>query len=934
MMKKNEYSEKNWLWIPGGCAGIAACLLLTGGGLQGEQGLRADAWEVGRVYASESRVAESAAGQKLQPGQILWRGTDLETESESESETENESESEMGSMTESESDSETESETESESESEMGSVIESESDSETETESESESEIKSVTESESDSETEMERVTESESETKTEFETERENMSETEIETELESGTRIEPESEYESESETSLQTEFASGFQPEPETETILVPEPMPEPATEPATGAVTGLPAEMVTERVTECPTELVTEPATEMVTEPVTEPATEPHAEPEPETPAVLIPEPIERGKQYEVHGDANAWYRDGMDRLWVRQGTDVYVETSGSSGYGSGGSVTDVQTDGVITFQLKKTAENGEVVQISELQQEPYYVDGEAPEAKIMVSGKNENGIIYAAQSAEVRFSVAPDGKSGLKKAAYCICGEGETPENASWTDCADSTQISVREEGAYRIYIRTEDQVGNLAFFSSDRLLVDCTPPEITVKGIQNQTANSGNVQIQVSCRDAHYRAGSLCIVLEGANSGRCPQVKEMEENEDGVSVTYFDFPKEQGYDDAYRLLITAEDLAGNRVEKQLEFSVNRFGSVYDLSSSTKQLLDRYYLTQPAEIVFLETNIDYVGESAIYCRENGEIRQLVRDRDYQVAMQGSSDSWKQYQYTISAACFEKEGVYELLLASKDQADNQSDTGIQGKRVTFALDWTAPDCLITGIEEQGVYQEEMVTACIRPRDNLGVCTVKLYCNSDLVKELDGKTGFEDPVKLELSAQEYWQTIEVYICDLAGNEYWSPEIPVYVGKTEKAPVPYERTRTSAQEKERQKKELEAQKEAFLCGAGGKDAAGMSVRYIKTLAENGEGDKNGFLLGSLQKTEAGDSEQMESGRDAALENSQGAIRGKGQRKEGKNIIPEAERARRGKLLMCFGVLLFAVTGVVCAIPVRKRKK
>ena len=55
-----------------------------------------------------------------------------------------------------------------------------------------------------------------------------------------------------------------------------------------------------------------------------------------------------------------------------------------------------------------------------------------------------------------------------------------------------------------------------------------------------------------------------------------------------------------------------------------------------------------------------------------------------------------------------EYRIPASSFQKEGIYELLLSSEDRANNQSDTGMQGKRVTFALDWTAPECLITGVK----------------------------------------------------------------------------------------------------------------------------------------------------------------------------------------------------------------------------------
>lgn len=149
----------------------------------------------------------------------------------------------------------------------------------------------------------------------------------------------------------------------------------------------------------------------------------------------------------------------------------------------------------------------------------------------------------------------------------------------------------------------------------------------------------------GVLPIQISCEDAYYRPGSLKIQIHGSNGGKAPALKKSEESEQGCLVEYFDFPKEQSYDDTYTLTVEASDLSGNRTQKTAEFSVNRFGSVFDLASDTKKKLKQYYFRHPTDIVFLETNIDYVGASKIFCRENGEVRQLIRGTDYEVTMTG-------------------------------------------------------------------------------------------------------------------------------------------------------------------------------------------------------------------------------------------------------------------------------------------------
>ena len=631
----------------------------------------------------------------------------------------------------------------------------------------------------------------------------------------------------------------------------------------------------------------------------------PQTEPR---QPETESQ--PLQVQRGREYEIRGDENAWFRDDRDRLWVRAGSSVYVQALGSMDYGKGGSVSAVQEDGTLMFQLKQMEPDGQTARVSALQKENYYVDAEAPAAVISGNGEEQNGVLYAAQAANLQVAIEPDGKSGLKKAAYCIRSSAGRPGSKAagqqdiWKECTDGQQVSISEEGVWKVYVRTEDQVGNLKFSESAPICVDRTAPEITISGVSDQSANSGSLPIQISCEDAYYRPGSLKIQIHGSNGGKAPALKKSEESEQGCLVEYFDFPKEQSYDDTYTLTVEASDLSGNRTQKTAEFSVNRFGSVFDLALDTKKKLKQYYFRRPTDIVFLETNIDYVGASKIFCRENGEVRQLIRGTDYEVTMTGDASSWKQYQYRIPASSFQKEGIYELLLSSKDRANNQSDTGMQGKRVTFALDWTAPECLITGVKSGEICQAAAQTVCFWPQDNVGVRTLKIYKDSELYYQTDTVNTSELPVKVRLSESEEWQTLQAKVCDFAGNECWTPELAVYVNAKGAKTVPYQKQRKSAQEEEEQKQQsvVMAPGTIRLHTALQLSAAGMSgEQYVA---------KAGQIL------------------DEKKEN--------GQKKEEVSAVTklwQQERQRRGKLFLVFGGLLFLSTALVCILPVRKRK-
>ena len=728
-----------------------------------------------------------------------------------------------------------------------------------------------------------------ESETAEEFETE---VSEAEIEESEDNETEVPA---TESEAAEEFETEVSEAETEESEDNETEAPATESE-ATEEFETEVSEAEPEETEETETEIPEE------TEAETDP---PQTEPR---QPETESQ--PLQVQRGREYEIRGDENAWFRDDRDRLWVRAGSNVYVQALGTMDYGKGGSVSSVQEDGTLMFQLKQMEPNGQTARVSTLQKENYYVDAEAPAAVISGSGEEQNGVLYVAQAANLQVAIEPDGKSGLKKAAYCIRSSVGRPGSKAagqqdiWKECTDGQQVAISEEGVWKVYVRTEDQVGNLKFSESAPICVDRTAPEITISGVSDQSANSGSLPIQISCEDAYYRPGSLKIQIHGSNGGKAPALKKSEESEQGCLVEYFDFPKEQSYDDTYTLTVEASDLSGNRTQKTAEFSVNRFGSVFDLALDTKKKLKQYYFRHPTDIVFLETNIDYVGASKIFCRENGEVRQLIRGTDYEVTMTGDASSWKQYQYRIPASSFQKEGIYELLLSSEDRANNQSDTGMQGKRVTFALDWTAPECLITGVKGGELCQTAVQTVCFWPQDNVGVRTLKIYKDSELYYQTDTVNTSELPVKIRLSESEEWQTLQAKVCDFAGNECWTPELAVYVNTKGAKTVPYQKQRRSAQEEEEQKQQsaILAPGTIRLHTALQLSAAGMSgEQYVAKAGQiPDEKKENGQKKGEISAV---------------------------------TKLRQQERQRRGKLFLVFGGLLFLSTALVCILPVRKRK-
>lgn len=812
----------------------------------------------GIIVALLLTVCDELLQEQRQMRQALAAGGDLETgygdaasssipeETECESETESESESEAESETESEPESAAESETESEPESEAESELESEAESPEQNQTQPQSEMRPQEEpQDSDDMTvcpspapKPEPILPDAQEDQTEEESV---MDPQQTDSEAGEAGQTRPGDEADDDmqaqdggQETQPQSDPPEQMQEEPESAQELETHKEPESVQELETQEEPESVQESEPQEESESVQELETHKEPESMQE-ETGSVQEPGAQEEPESvqesemqeepqtekkETQRKPRKIIRGKHYHIRGEDGAWYRDEADRLWVRAGSSLCVETKSGSGYDQAQGLENLEQDGVFTFCLKKTDASGKVLEESEIKQERYFVDGEAPLADIAVQGERLDGIVYTAKEAQAVITVAPDGKSGLRSAAYLVlpCEEDgsllQDPSREKWTTCDENSSVAIQEEGLFQVFVRTEDQVGNTEFSKSRIICVDHTPPRIQIKGVQDQTANAGEVKLVVTGTDEHYKLGTLRIELEGKNTGKAPEVCRKKETAQGAVTEFFDFPKQRAYDDVYRLLVRAEDLSGNIIEESMEFSVNRCGSVYDLSRETQQALKKYFLSRPAAVTFYETNIDYIGESQIYCRRDGELQRLEREKDYFVDMEGSRDSWKRYCYTIPEAYFRQEGIYELLLVSVDRANNKADTGMQKKQVAFVLDWTAPECVITGIEEQGIYEDGTVTACLTPHDKMGLKQMRVYHNSRLLLEKNEFHEGDATVRIPLEQDGQWQTVQVFLEDQSGNTYWSREIPVFVGSGAREVPQYRKVRASARETEQKKK------------------------------------------------------------------------------------------------------------------------
>lgn len=338
-------------------------------------------------------------------------------------------------------------------------------------------------------------------------------------------------------------------------------------------------------------------------------------------------------------------------------------------------------------------------------------------------------------------------------------------------------------IDFSAEGDYTFDVKYTDLAGNksegyaCSSVAYKKFTIDKTAPTLDITGVANRSANSGDVAPVVSYSDVNFNKDAVSIVLSGINNGAVRYNGAYANTRHGQTYTYANFEKIPQVDDIYTLTAQLTDMAGNKTEKTITFSANRFGSVYDFTD-IKDVLSKYLQTEE-DIVFTETNVDALDRGSIHVKliKNGTPTDLVEGTDYTIETVGGSGRWSVYKYTIKKKLFSDDGRYSISIYSKDAAGNVNENIDEAKTadISFGIDKTKP--VVTPIDfASGVqYAVDTKTVSVEIKDNLVMGDVKIYLNGTEVNySVNGETYTFDIPKSNSK-----QDVKIVAIDAAGNE-----------------------------------------------------------------------------------------------------------------------------------------------------------
>lgn len=356
------------------------------------------------------------------------------------------------------------------------------------------------------------------------------------------------------------------------------------------------------------------------------------------------------------------------------------------------------------------------------------------------------------------------------------------------ENGGWSQENGTNRhyvnVNFDKDAHYTFSVDYTDEAGNDGESKQKSFCIDTKDPEIkfNINGSSERQAVSGKLEAVITYGDVNFDDASVSVSGNFVN-GSTGVIKnnrisfdlrseknnvinwqgDVKEDDVGGKKTYTftmdDFPSDNSsennlkeFDDIYTMDISVNDKAGRNTSKTVVFSVNRYGSTYDIKN-VKDIIGKYIQT-PSDIVITEINPDVLTSNKVTLYKNSDRQNnnvLEKDKNYILdekligsnnmgngSMKESDIKWHEYTYTISSENFADDGDYEIELESVDKAGNVSKNNLDTKErsIFFHVDKNKPIVDITNLLSGTTYAEEKISIKMAAKDGGMLNTIEVY------------------------------------------------------------------------------------------------------------------------------------------------------------------------------------------------------
>ena len=361
------------------------------------------------------------------------------------------------------------------------------------------------------------------------------------------------------------------------------------------------------------------------------------------------------------------------------------------------------------------------------------------------------------------------------------------------ELSAWTSDGNTHTATVLcdLEGEYSISVSGSDASGNAATEitytgeAAQSFVVDTHIDAPIFADVADGSAYAGEIIPKVSAVDKNMDIFTVTLYRTLRNEIAKDVTEEMlsgleyDSIDNGFSAVLDLFREEQEVDGIYTLVVSVTDKAGNTAESSVTFSVNRLGSVYVYDEALVDLNGTSVQKQETDLIVREYNPSGVEEDSfrLYITVDGT---PIADPKYTVevnAPSGEGSGWYEYIYTISAKNFAADGVYEVVVSTKDLAGNIPENTAAESAIRFSVDTTAPELpSIIGLEEP-IYEADSIEVTLSALDNVALESIVVYLNGEEHQRWDAIGSYASEQKFTVPAG-LEHLIRIVVTDAAGN------------------------------------------------------------------------------------------------------------------------------------------------------------
>lgn len=453
-------------------------------------------------------------------------------------------------------------------------------------------------------------------------------------------------------------------------------------------------------------------------------------------------------------------------------------------------------------------------------------EKFTIDGTAPRISVIFEDEDSSpqGSYYkAARTATIAIDEHHFNRE-IAKNGIVITGSNDGTvvevkpsdwQNGQNADIYTATAV-FKQDSDYKINVSYTDEAGNAAAPVEYSFTVDKIDPALSVRvndkkgfGAYNNSVlpvisyndvNFDPKQVDISMTGINVTVSAPTITgdeviftLEGKSGKKVEWKAHFEENEAhyGKILTFDDYPEgsDMGeFDDIYALTVSVTDKSGRTSKQVSNFSVNRYGSTYDIKS-VENILGSY-VHNVTGVAVKEINPNELKNYSITLFKNNETIILKEGRDFNVQKIGNELDWHEYLYDINDEIFTDDGTYSLTFHSEDKAGNISENTLETKNsdISFGVDNTPPLVVVANVENGKTYNVETLNAIMTANDNLVLSSVEVKLDGKSLKSWDSDqiakiNRIEDPDErlfdFDISGDSTdAHTLEVICYDAAGN------------------------------------------------------------------------------------------------------------------------------------------------------------